>query len=286
MYKNEAAIAVKVGGKVVREIEPGKVNIPFKSEYSVYFKNLSDRSCVVKVTIDGEDVLKSRSLIFKANDSIDLERYVDNYNSGNKFKFIAMTDNIAENRGVKTEDGIVRVEWQFEKKVVLQEQITIDTWPRKQYFVDPNQYWYGNNTVVCDSMQLNVGSNLGGQNISRGIGGQSVGMNLNSVGVASASCYSANIQPQILCGTPNLNVETKTSGGMAGFTTKGSESNQQFKLGSIGTLESNKYSACIYMMGVEGKVITTKDKIECEVCGKVNPYTSKFCSECGTYLSK
>ena len=299
-------MAIKVGGKVVRELNPGYAKVPFGSEYSVYFKNLADRPCTVKVWIDGQDVLKGKSLIVKSNSSIDLERYLDTINTGNKFKFIAMTDSIAENRGVKTEDGIVRIEWQFEQKVVVQEQIWY-TQPVYQqspiWYHGYDGYNYPVNSTVGQSVprsartlnNISVGSSFGaGVSTTTAYASASAGpfhdgsatMNF---GESTLSMRSLSKAPQILRGTPNMNVETQTSGSLtstAGFTTKGDISDQKFRVASIGALESTKYSACLYLVGTNEEVITTKDKLKCEVCGVVNNYAAKFCNGCGTYISK
>lgn len=281
MYKSEAAIAVKVDGKVVREITPGAVKIPFGSEYSVYFKNLSDRSCVVKVTIDGEDVLRGSKLIVRKNESVDLERYLDSMSKGNKLKFAKMTDAVAENRGVKAEDGVIRVEWQFERKVEVVkpwwETIRIGEvkgWPQ-QTWTDGGVYNYQNTY----------------SNNTRSLVGSNATLNSVAVGAAAGASYSAmscDAVASASCG------EVKTSGtlsaapqwGEAGFTTKGDVSSQKFQYGSIGALEAETHSVCIYMTGCDEPVITTKDKIKCDICGTQNKFGSKFCHECGTYIAK
>lgn len=77
----------------------------------------------------------------------------------------------------------------------------------------------------------------------------------------------------------------------AGITTKGSDSNQKFTYGSIGTLESTEYVIVLQLKGQIGQhvvqqPVTVKRKIRCDVCGKTNLLANnKFCPECGTNLT-
>jgi hypothetical protein len=115
MYESKLAAAIKVNGKVLREFKD-TVHIPFGSEYTVLLKNLNTTRAVVNVFIDGEDVV-SGGLVIDPGREIDLERWVKNGNlsEGNRFKFIERTGAVEQHRGVKLEDGLVRVEFQFEQ---------------------------------------------------------------------------------------------------------------------------------------------------------------------------
>ena len=87
MFSNSLIMAVKVGGKVLREFD-GTVALPFGSEYTIYFKNTSPRRASVDVSIDGEDVLDNHSLIIEPYSVFELKRFVKNgnINNGNAFK--------------------------------------------------------------------------------------------------------------------------------------------------------------------------------------------------------
>lgn len=116
MYNEKFVSTVKVNGKVLRE-QGDKVFVPWNSEYSIYLKNLNSQRALVNVEIDGECVTGS-GLILDQNQCIDLERYLDgNLNKGRKFKFIKRTGDIENFRGARAEDGLVRVEYQFEEQV-------------------------------------------------------------------------------------------------------------------------------------------------------------------------
>lgn len=118
VFSNNFVASVKWNGKICREhVEKGSGNvyIPFGSEYSILLKNLNTKRALVNVEIDGRSAISG--LIIDANKSVDLERFFeDDMNSGHRFKFIEKTDDIKEYRGDKIEDGIIRIEYQFEKE--------------------------------------------------------------------------------------------------------------------------------------------------------------------------
>ena len=116
MYNEKMIATVKVGGKVLREFKD-TVFLPYASEYEIYLKNLNTVRASVRVFIDGNDVLGGRSLIIEPNSDLSLERSIagGNLTEGNKFKFIERTETIEKHRGIGAEDGIVRIEYQYEQ---------------------------------------------------------------------------------------------------------------------------------------------------------------------------
>ena len=118
MYKNKLAVALKSTGKVLREFGD-EVYLPFGSEYSIFIKNLNSVRALVSVSVDGVDVGDGTKFVVNANDSIDIERFIKdgNCNEGNRLKFVERTSGVENHRGVGIEDGLVRVEFQFEKRM-------------------------------------------------------------------------------------------------------------------------------------------------------------------------
>jgi hypothetical protein len=114
MYGNLFAIAVKVGGKILRESSE-TVTLPFGSEYSILLKNINSVRVQAKVTVNGTDAADGW-IVVAPNSSLDFERFVSNgnFNSGNRFKFIERTAEIEAHRGIDSDDGLVRVEYKFE----------------------------------------------------------------------------------------------------------------------------------------------------------------------------
>ena len=114
MYNQKLVASIKVKGKILREFKD-TVYIPFSSEYSILLKNLHTQRAVVNVYLDGENVVPG-GLVIDPGRSIDLERWIKNGNlsEGNKFKFIERTGSVEAHRGIGIEDGLVRIEYQFE----------------------------------------------------------------------------------------------------------------------------------------------------------------------------
>ena len=149
MYNEKMIATVKVGGKVLREFKD-TVFLPYASEYEIYLKNLNTVRASVRVFIDGNDVLSGRSLIIEPNSDLSLERSIagGNLTEGNKFKFIERTETIEKHRGIGAEDGIVRIEYQYEKIPQFQHPT----------FTQRSSEWYGLHRGV----------------VSKGIGGASL----------------------------------------------------------------------------------------------------------------
>ena len=114
MYNQKLVASIKSKGKVLREFKD-TVYIPFASEYSILLKNLNTVRAVVNVFIDGENAVPG-GLVIDPGRTVDLERWIKNGNltEGNKFKFIERTGAVEQHRGIGVEDGLVRVEYQFE----------------------------------------------------------------------------------------------------------------------------------------------------------------------------
>lgn len=114
VYQEKFVAVIKCNNEILRE-KNGVVYLPFGSEYSIRLKNLNSRNAVVNVSIDGQDVLNGSRLFVTANSSTELEGVLSGDVVKNRFKFIQKTDEIKEVRGDRIDDGIVRIEYRFEK---------------------------------------------------------------------------------------------------------------------------------------------------------------------------
>src|SRR5271170_1075953 len=113
---NKVVACVKVDGKILRE-DKNVVTLPFGSEYSVFVKNLNPTRIKVKVSVDGTDATEGTWLVVDPNSDLDLERFIraGNMDSGNRFKSIERTAEVEAHRGIKADDGLIRIEYQVEK---------------------------------------------------------------------------------------------------------------------------------------------------------------------------
>lgn len=272
VYRNLFASAIKVDGKVLRENQE-TVTIPFGSEYSVYLKNLNSVRAMVKVSVDGQDATEGTWLVIQPNSNIELERFIRNGNlqAGNRFKFIERTKEIEDHRGIKTEDGLVRIEYKFERKI---EEIPIkrykfyDEWVPVERPYYPWRYW--NKPYSGDVVYTNNSGGCFGSITNTTQSGQNM-MAMNCTLVRS--------------GEPEWSGWVTQDFNDSGITVAGSESSQQFTATSwFDTEASNVLVLKLKGSPTGSKAITVQDKPKCDVCGKYNKPTSKFCDQCGTSL--
>jgi len=112
VYLNKFVVAVKVNGKILRETD-NTVSLPFGSEYSIFVKNLDSQRALANVSVDGKEAISG--LILPAYGGVDLERFVKDWQTGNRFKFIERTGAVEAHRGIGAEDGLIRVEFCAER---------------------------------------------------------------------------------------------------------------------------------------------------------------------------
>ena len=252
MYNQKLVASIKANRKILREFKD-TVYVPFASEYSILLKNLNTVRAVVHVYIDGENQTPS-GLVLNAGQEIDFERSLKNgsLTEGNKFKFIERTGAVEQHRGIKLEDGIVRIEYQFERPPV-----SINTMPSWQ-----------------------IGSVLRG--IENGsITATGATMDSYSPNYSTASLNSLNV---------SASATSTTCHNDAGITVAGSKSTQSFTTTYIGQLELEKHTIVLKLLGETPdnkkitKPVTVNHKPKCTTCGKQNKAHAKFCQECGTAL--
>ena len=264
MYNSKLAVAVKHNGKVLRE-EGENVMMPFGEEYSIFIKNLNTKRAIVKISIDGTDISKG-GIVVNANSSVDIERFVTNNDEGNRFKFIERTAGVENSRGVGVEDGLIRVEYQFEK-----ERPIVRWGPEYDGYKISPDYWNDGGPAV-DPHQWKP--TITSTNPSRGI---LRGSSFNS----ESSIAPSEVTLQ------GINYSTDTND--AGITVPGSISNQSFVEVEDFPLENKKHVIVLKLIGVQNdepvKVVTpSRQKPKCVTCERVNKASAKFCSECGTSL--
>ncbi len=279
MYQNKLAVAIKHNGKILRE-NKDLVQLPFGSEFSVLIKNLNSRRVKFTLHIDGQDVLDGTEIIVDANGEVELKRFIRNGNmdEGNAFKFIERTQAIEDGpRGIKIEDGIVRVEYWFE-----QEAPTVVTTHHRDVWWNEHPYPGYRRAFWNSPFNSTLGST---QEVKSGRG-MSAGSNLSqSISNVSAS-YSSNAAGEAVSkGIANPEVVFND----AGITVPGSQVQQQFHAVYGFKPEAQSHVIIIRLVGRTGTVniakpVTVKSKQKCDTCGHMNKANAKFCSECGTSL--
>lgn len=318
MYSNKMAFAIKSNGKVLREFKDN-VYVPFGSEYSILIKNLHTTRAVVNVYIDGVNQTPS-GLVIDAGSECDFERSLLNgsLTAGNKFKFIERTASIEQHRGVQLEDGLVKIEYQFE--AAMQYRTTTNL---------VHDHYYNGLKVGTSHSPLSVtpgwlsasGSSVNAYNSSiatshtdlGGMGGGGVGGGQPTAGVynvggiaRSADMSNGQFTNAIAaaavnqyCKENNINSFTgEVHEGSAcmdmyndsGITVSGSKSTQKFGTTYMGAMDPEKFSMIIKLLGETPdnkpvlKPVTVKSKPKCVTCGTQNKATAHFCTKCGTAL--
>jgi hypothetical protein len=313
MHKDLFIAVVKSGGRILRERDftraEASVQLPFGSEFSISMKNLHTERAAVRITIDGQDVLNGRDLIVMPNKELELERFLEDLRTGNRFKFIKKTEEISEHRGDKIDDGFIRVEWQYEKPLTLNNGISV-TRSRADFVqpFDPDEYekklareandrltsrevhtsggiWYSaaghqgpqgpSGPQGCQGSQGPAGRPGG---VFRGMLGGSVGC---PIATQDQSVYNVSVGASMsFCDTVLED----------GITVKGSLSTQAFQEDTLRELEAEKHVFIFRLKGfaqdaVVVKPLTTRDKLTCPTCGRTASSASNCCSNCGTALA-
>ena len=323
MFKNKFVTCIKANGKVLREFKD-IVKLPFGTEFSILLKNLNTVRVQVSVSIDGSEVTENVYLVINPNSEMELTRYIKNgnLNKGNCFKFIERTQGIENHRGIKAEDGIIRVEFQFEKPAVDENEELLqkldeikkdlgkkadksDIWPYRPYYyypyVQPPQPYWPLGTIICGSVQSPSSGYASGAITTNSVdnnvqytatsgspvSGNSTSAFVNTVGVAQNAAYSALRSTSFGGAVQDSYIPDVNE---VGITVPGSESNQKFSMTSSFEVEAESHIIVLRLVGTSEvgtqyvAPVTVKSKPTCQTCGRVNKATSKFCSECGTAL--
>jgi len=263
MYQEKFVAVVKCNGKIMRERD-GVISLPFGSEYSILLKNLNTVKASVDISVDSMDVVDGHSILIEPEKSVELEGFMRGSVARNRFKFINKTKEISEYRGDRIDDGLIRVEVTFEKKI--EKTITISDGTYYTYY--PPVY---NHFTWTDGGSGSTGGLLSEMDFS-----------------ISNTCSTKLGSGHVSCSAAQSDMSEPLSD--EGITVKGSSCNQAFAPASIGMLEDNSSVIILQLSGynAEGiKVkspITVNTKITCETCGKGSKSNLKFCGNCGTSL--
>jgi hypothetical protein len=255
MYKQNFVAVIKCNGQILRE-QGGEVYLPFGAEYSILLKNKDARKALVRIEVDGENVLNGHKLIMQGNESQEIKGFMRDLKKTNRFKFINKTREIQKHRGDRIDDGLVRVTYQFEQDQPI--WITSKPWTRT--FAPDRDSDFDPSIRRADwTWTDNTSSAIGTRNAF----------------YSSFSCDTSKSYH------PLAN---------EGITVKGEKINQAYSYGSIGLLESETHTIILQLKGLTRnkkplkRPITVKTKLGCNICGRKNKSSNKFCYNCGTYL--
>lgn len=227
------------------------VILPFNSEYKVRLKNKNNRSCAVRLFIDGKVVSNLGDIIVASNSRIDLERFIDtSLDSGKKFKFVSLNDSNIDDP-TDEQNGIIRAEFRLAKNT---DQIVLNQHNYWQNYLRQSPFYSSDDNVpVNDNYQVYFTY------------GDTTNTSFTSKDTISNSILASNA--------------SKVSDGA---TIEGSDSNQRFIFNYL-DLEDNPVVLTLKIMGMDGK---NEDKIKkyCNKCGHKIDINDNFCSFCGNKL--
>jgi hypothetical protein len=297
MYSNKLVASLKANGKILREFKD-TVYIPFGSEYSILIKNLNTTRACVNIFLDGEEVVPG-GLVVDPGREIDLERWIKNGNlsEGNRFKFIERTAAIEEGpRGIKLEDGLIRVEFQYEApRPVLQPKWIPGHYEYDWYQANRtntglfNSPMYGGTTGISGSTGDRFSVTASGSTVQCNVNGIMRGVDYSqgeSVKATAAAAINKVAPDSIEYHSGSATMDWND----VGITVPGSKSDQKFTSVTMGTMLPEKHSMVLKLLGETPdnkpvlKPVTVERKPECVTCGKKNKAHAKFCTECGTAL--
>jgi hypothetical protein len=300
MYNAGLVCCIKSNGKILRE-NKDEIFLQFNSEYSILLKNLETRKALVKISIDGQDVLDNNSIIINPNSETELEGFMKGSVAKNRFKFIKKTKEISDFRGDRVDDGIIRIEYTYEQIIEKKHIVT----EHVHHFY--NYYNCNYNCTFCSnwscphrqySKYSRWTDNISTGTFSDGVSYDSSVRNGNSDYSTSVNCFATfgNIRSSV----NNASREQLRSSKKSilqeqplqdeGITVKGSEANQHFKYANIGPLEDNSRVIVLRLIGAKetGQIIrepiTVKTKKQCPTCGRKSKSHLKYCANCGTFL--
>lgn len=258
MYKDNLVVSIQHNGKFLRE-KGDEVYLPFLSEYSIYLKNIFTRKAVVNVYVDGQDVLDGQSLIINSNEAVNLEGFLQKNKVKNKFRFIEKTKQISEYRGDFPEDGLIKIDFQFEAASFC--------W----------NFTFNNNENLWITPQYPQHDTIGFRGTPDVI---------NSYYTSSGGSFTQ-------CCTPTNSVSKgeEVQEIVDGITVPGSRSGQSFIYGTMPCLENEKHTIILKLKGTKHSRSTlikepllTRTKLVCKTCGTKSVSSANFCRNCGTAL--
>lgn len=289
MFNNHFVVAIKSGGKVLRESKD--IYLPFGCEYSIYLKNLNTKRAAVSISIDGKDVLNGSQLVIEANSELNLERFLESNSEGRKFKFIERTSEIEDHRGVGALDGVIRVEYQYEQHRPWTYAYPLiatpkpDPWWEDDHHFLPKEPKESNRPRLYKSKGIHTSytNNTGGS-----LGGSADVTPSNAIYNVQSQGFASNAGGDLLRSS-NTVADYYDDTNDAGITVKGSKSYQSFTTTSLGIMESQTHVITLQLKGEVGQKpvvapVTVKTRKICPSCGRTYKGNIEFCPHDGTFL--
>jgi len=246
----EFVVSVIHNGKPIREFnEAGRrvCRIPFDSEYKIRVKSKTWKKALVSVSIDGTDVLTGgKQVILNPYQTVELERFVDDLNSGRKFKFISVEKGVLTGEiqdPTSADNGLIRVQ-------IYPEAETTTTFTSTP---DPS-VTHGHTSTYF------FRSGIRGQSATSGsvLRGASTTFAVNNASPTSYSTNAANAFNEGLVSCASDFGKATTSLSDLGATAEGSHSEQRFNVSTVSfATEAVPVTFDLWLKGVRSEIRNT-----------------------------
>jgi hypothetical protein len=290
MYKNNFAASIKVYDSFIKESVPGEVTIPFGSEYTIYMRNRDSRDVKVNVSIDGVDVLDGSSLIIHGNSFAELRGFMKKNRIINRFKFIQKSKKNMKkhNRVDEFDDGTIRIEYQFTKKIeeknILNTITTLGCW--RPWWIDSRDYPF-----IYTSSNTKFGSTYSNSSIFyENVNGKESYSTTFQNSTGENFSFKSDSPPQSMIAFAGMDSseaikQLSSPKEDEGITVKGSKLNEKLKESWIGELESHKEVIVLILKGVNCSD-SEKEEVNlfCKRCGAEVDPKDNYCGSCGNKL--
>ncbi len=266
-YDSQLVLCVLHKGSPVREI--GRtVHLPFHSEYKIRLKNKHRAlRTKAKVWVDGRLVSNLGDFILQPNETLDLERFLDESMArGRKFKFVPLGDDRV-NDSTDPENGIIKVEFYRERwnNPPIGPILTIN--PIHPYWkgLPDGPNWVYTPTHTTDGYFNGTVDNTPDNRVT-------------------TSCFNSSISP----------INTSYTFESAGATVEGGHSGQSFTYGDDFETETYPITLELRVRGLDQRRVDWDDNPSipfpkkkkrikfCPSCGTKRHGMAKFCHSCGT----
>lgn len=255
----------------------------------------------MRISIDEQDATEGCSLVIGPTSEMELERFIKsgNMNQGNRFKFIERTAGVESHRGIGVTDGLIRIEYEFEKPYVAPVLTTTyrpaKRWVKKEYWDWENTYAEKMTFAAEPSRGILRGASMGSASLASSSGDASFAASKSASAVSGPSVFLNQASGEMAMAqnaiSPMMDSYTpKEVENEAGITVAGSVSDQKFTFVGWFPVEATTHTMVIKLLGETEtgkpvvKPVTVKTKNTCTSCGRNNKASAKFCTDCGTSL--
>jgi len=265
-------------GKTLQETN-GKVDLPFGDKFSIKLRNKNNKDAVCHLFVNGESVIKNQmygGIIVRANSTIKIDRFIDNLDEGEEFRFVKLSSGKVKDAG-EPENGCIEARF-----YLLKEEPKIDIIKRideiryvPYYPISPWQYPYPYYPYYPYTIRWNDNWVWTDHTVTNGTYCNTTG------GVEYKPSVSISERRPLSDGKLRRSMKPY------GAVVEGNVSKQKFESSPTIEVEKDAVILKIALVGYEQKHVEPS-VLCCKTCDFVCDYNTKytFCPKCGDRLIK